>query len=189
MTQSSSATWVWLARDGSDVRMMHDFIVVRGPSGPRVFECTTGGAGRAVSGVLAAAGFAGGASAGVEVTMTDVEDRGLVLLRGFAVEDGDAADLEMEIRSALAGELGGFLPVLASVSTFHSPAHLAFEYVWASAGKPPITIRQPSLTGGPGRGATPTSPLQAAWGELRYALSCQASGEEPPSGGSGQASA
>ena len=189
MTQSTSTNWVWLARDASDLRMMHDFILVRGPRGARVYECTVGGAGRAVTGVLSAAGFAAGESAGVEVMVTEVEDRGFVLLRGFAVEDGEAADLEMEIRSALAGELGGFIPVLASVSTFHSPAHLAFEYVWASAGKPPITIRQPSLTGGPGRGTAPASTLIPAWGEPRYALSCRAGGEEQPSEGGGRESA
>lgn len=194
-SSNRSATWVWHAADGSDLRSMHDFILLSTNEGSTLFECVPRTPGRAVSTLLGACGFTGSPVRGVDVTVTKVETRGFVLLRGFelgptgaeragaqgASAEEAAGEIEMEIRSALAGELGGFFPVLATISSFHSPAHLAFEYVWAAAGKPPISVRPPALARGQGRGKAPLSPISAAWGEARYALSCTAGGEQEPS--------
>jgi len=172
---------IWHATDGSDLRSMHDFILVRGPRSTRVLECSVGGAARAAKTLLEVAGFLPGSrGSGVEVIDTDVADRGFVLVRGFEIDPAEALTLELEIRAALAGDLGGFVPVLAAVATYHRAVHFAFEHVWAAAGKPPIVVRQPGLTGGPGRLPAPASLLKPSWGDPRYALSCTAAGETEP---------
>ena len=186
MTSSSSSNeadpgvWIWHASDGSDLRTMHDFIFMKTQDGCRIFECATGGASRAVESLLGVCGFRQGASSGAEVVVTEVEDRGVVLQRGFWVPSGEELELEMVIRASLSGNLGGFFPVLAAVATFHRSPALAFEHVWAAAGKPRIVLRQPDVADGPGGMPAPSSLLQASWGSVRYALSCQAAGESQP---------
>jgi hypothetical protein len=180
MNAESKSTWVWHAADGSDFRTMHDFILISAPDGMTLFECVPSGPGRPVAELLAVCGFTGEAGPGVQVRASKVDNRGIILLRGFELEGEASADIEMEVRSALAGQLGGFFPVLAACSNYHSPAYLAFEYVWAAAGNPPISVRPPTLARGPRADKAPASPLLAGWSDPRYELSCTANGEQRP---------
>jgi hypothetical protein len=180
--QTSEQVWVWHAADGYDLRVMHDLILIRHGAKARLFECVEHEPPRAVTAALAAAGFAGSMrGSGIELVIEEVEERGLVLLRGFATTADKLPDIEAGIRDALTGNLGGFVPVLASLAGFHRAAYFAFEHVWASAGMPAVRVRHPGLVGGGGGMNSPGKIAQAAWGEARYALSCIGSGEDAPS--------
>jgi hypothetical protein len=180
--QTSERAWVWHAADCYDLRIMHDLILVKHGAKARLFECAEHEPPRAVTAALAAAGFAGAMrGSGIELVIEEVEERGLVLLRGFATSVDKLPDIEAGIRDALTGNLGGFIPVLASLAGFHRAAYFAFEHVWASAGMPAVVVHHPGLVGGGGGGTSPGKVEQAAWGEPRYALACIGSGEEGPS--------
>jgi hypothetical protein len=179
---TTGQAWVWHAADGYDLRVMHDLIVIRHGAKVRLFECAEHEPPRAVAAALAAAGFAGSMrGSGIELVIEEVEERGLVLMRGFATSVDKLPEIEAGIRDALTGNLGGFVPVLASLAGFHRAAYFAFEHVWASAGMPAVVVRHPGLVGGGGGLASPSNIEQAAWGEARYALACIGSGVEAPS--------
>lgn len=184
--EEDEKAWVWHASDGVDVRMMHDCIVVSLAGEMRVFECLQKAPPRAVSMVLAAAGFEGGfGGSEIEIDDDEVEERGLVYHRGFQVDAGKLADVEMAIRTALAGDKGGFTPVLAALGGFHRGTYFAFEHVWAAAGMPQLHTRHPNLIRGGGGSGAPGSIEEVAWGDSRFALASTSAGFEPPKGSEG----
>jgi hypothetical protein len=135
-------THVWLVRDADDYRALHDMIAVEIGGERTIFDVTGWQEERPIQAILALAGFTGSASGGGELTIPPKETP-VVPLRGFVVKDpSKIGDVQMMVRLALTGRLGGFHPIVHGQSGFHR-AVMAFEYVWNAAGCPPIRIRHP----------------------------------------------
>jgi hypothetical protein len=138
---------VWLVADADHFRAMHDMIVIQRGDEVVLLECDEleFRGEKPIAALLAAAGFSGGSHASpVRVQVTEGVKAGFVPYRGFSVPASRIDEVEMMIRMALAGNLGGFTGVLMGQVGFHRSA-FAFEYAWAAAGMPPIKVRQPSL--------------------------------------------
>jgi hypothetical protein len=142
-------TQVWLVRDADDYRAMHDMIAVEVGGERTVFDVTGWQEERPIQRILALAGFAGSADGGGDLTIV-LKETPIVPLRGFVVKDpSKVGDVQMMVRLALTGRLGGFHPVVHGQAGFHR-AVMAFEYVWNAAGCPPIRIKHPEAVDGDG---------------------------------------
>jgi hypothetical protein len=145
-------TTVLLVRDADDYRAMHPMIELRRGEERAVFEVSGWRPTRPIAGILALAGFTGDAAPGGELTEAP-EGTPVVPLRSFSVPDpGKLGDVQMMIRLALTGRLGGFHPVVLAQAGFHA-APWSFEYVWTAAGCPPIHVYHPEMVSGPAASA------------------------------------
>ena len=140
-------TQVWLVRDADDYRALHEMISVEIDGERTIFEVTGWQAERPIQRILALAGFAG--SQGGDGGLTIVpKGTPVVHKRGFVVKDpSKLGDVQMMVRLALTGRLGGFHPVVHGQAGFHH-AVMAFEYVWNAAGCPPMRIKHPEAVDG-----------------------------------------
>ncbi len=152
-------TQVWLVRDADDYRAMHDMIAVDVGGERTIFDVTGWQEERPIQRVLALAGFAGSESSG-ELTIAPGETP-VVPLRGFVVDPSKLGDVQMMVRLALTGRLGGFHPVVHGQAGFHR-AVMAFEYVWAAAGCPPILIMHPEAVDGESASESAPASISAA---------------------------
>jgi hypothetical protein len=177
---------VWLVADADDHRAMHDMIALYDGDSTMIFESVGWKPERPVDRVLAAAGFRPGEQASPIFVRECSCEVPIVRLRGFSAPASQRAEVEMMIRMAMAGNLGGFWPVVAGQTGFHR-VQLAFEYVWAAAGRPPIRLRHPEHTGGQDGGDEGPSPIDSlASRNERIAATLRLAGEDseeaPPEG-------
>jgi hypothetical protein len=136
---------IWLVSDADHFRTMHDMIAVVVDGTTRIYECESGHeAEKPVRAVLGAAGFSGSNKSPVTVKTHNEAIGGFVKHRCFHVPKDKLADVEMMIKIALAGNLGGFTGVLSGQTNFHRSA-FAFEYAWAAAGMPAVRIAHPTM--------------------------------------------
>jgi hypothetical protein len=178
---------IWLVADADHLLAMHDMIAVYKGKQTTIYECAEWQEKRPVEAVLGAAGFAGGAGSAVEVRATYNPGAGIVKYRGFAVEMEEVARLEMIIRMALGGSLGGWTGVVMSQVGFHRSI-FAFEYVWAAAGMPTIMVRHPDFVGGSEGDRRPAPIFETALANPRHLYTLSRNGEVPepePEGTSG----
>ena len=148
-------TRVWLVRDADDYRAMHDMIAVEVGDERTIFDITGWQEERPIQRILSLAGFTGSGGGG-DLTIAPKETP-VVPLRGFVVKDpSKVGDVQMMVRLALTGRLGGFHPVVHGQAGFHR-AVMAFEYVWNAAGCPPIRIKHPEAVDG--EGAAESAPM------------------------------
>ena len=138
---------VWLVTDGDDHRAMHEMIALYADGTCTVFETVGWKPEGPVERVLAVAGFTGGHGASPLSVKTLSCETPVVQLKGFTAPASRRAEVELTIRAALTGDLGGFSPVAAGQSGFHR-VEMAFEQVWAAAGRPPVRARHPDLVQG-----------------------------------------
>lgn len=146
MSNEEALISVWLATEAADHRAMHDVIAVYTKEYTYVFEPTGWEAQGPVQAVLAAAGFASGSGTGLTVRELSC-DVPIVPVRGFSAPASMLPKIQAALMKALTGQLGGFFPVLAGQAFFHRSA-MAFEYAWAAAGRPPITVQPPAIVAG-----------------------------------------
>ena len=138
---------VWLVTDADDHRAMHEMIALYADGTCTVFETVGWKPERPVERVLAVAGFiAGSAASPLAVKILSCETP-VVQIKGFTAPASSRVDVELTIRAALTGDRGGFSPVAAGQSGFHR-VEMAFEQVWAAAGRPPVRSRHPHLVQG-----------------------------------------
>ncbi len=138
---------VLLLRDAIDYRGMHVVIGVDDGHQRTVFEGAGWEPTRPIAGILGLGGFSGAAPGGGQVVEVP-EGTPLVPLRSFTVDPGKLGDVQMMIRLALTGRLGGLAPIVWEQAFWHA-SQVAFEYVWTAAGCPPIKVYHPELVGGP----------------------------------------
>lgn len=170
---------VWLVSGAKDLAAMHDGIAIYSGGGCRLLHCAQNPEpGRPAQAVLAAAGFGGAPPQPARVESADIEGAGLTKLRGFEVDEGRLADVEIAARQALSGALGGFLGVLTAQVGFHR-AFAAFEYTWVAAGKPRVLVPQPGLPPGSRGASGPGRILPAAALDGRVRSTLASVGELP----------
>ncbi|HSO00134.1 MAG TPA: hypothetical protein VLS89_17700 [Candidatus Nanopelagicales bacterium] len=151
---------VWLAVEEDHLRKMHHLFVIDQGGRTQVYESDGWRREKPVARALAAAGFGGGgARAPLKARVCPPGVVQFTRIRGFEVSPDKLDEVLMVIRSALAGNLGGFTSVLAGQVGFHG-SPLAFEHVWNAAGRPPVIVRQPELVESPELAATP-APINA----------------------------
>lgn len=138
---------VWLVTDADDHRAMHEMLALYADGTCTVFETVGWKPERPVERLLAVAGFTGGSGASPLSVKTLSCETPIVQLKGFSAPASFRVDVEMTIRAALTGDLGGFSPVAAGQSGYHR-VEMAFEQVWAAAGRPPVRARHPHLVQG-----------------------------------------
>ena len=156
---------VWLVSDAHSFRAMHDMIAVVRPDGSlTVYECDDQGFDpeKPIAALLGAAGFSGSHHSPVKVrTANAATGAGFVRHRGFRVPADQLAEVEMMIKIALAGNLGGFTGVHMGQIGFHRSV-FALEYAWLAAGMPQTMIVHPNMGGSSeGDGAPGSIFLQA----------------------------
>jgi hypothetical protein len=154
-------TQVWLVRDADDYRAMHDMIAVDVGGERTIYDVTGWQEERPIQSILALAGFAGSAGGGGELTIAPKETP-IVPLRGFVVDaPSKVGEVQMMVRLALTGRLGGFHPVVHGQAGFHR-AVMAFEYVWSAAGCPPMRISHPEAVDGESASESAPASISAA---------------------------
>jgi hypothetical protein len=158
-----------LVADASDLRAMHDMIALSDGESLRIFECDGWGPEKPVDRALALAGFLPGSAASPVRVRTCGCDRTIVVLKSFAFPLGLIGQVEMMVRMAMAGNLGGFMPLVAGQTGFHRAA-VAFEHVWNAAGRPAVRTVHPELAQGiEASGERPSSLLASAVADPRVA--------------------
>jgi hypothetical protein len=176
---------IWLVADADHLLAMHDMIAVYKGDQATVYECAEWQERRPVEAVLGAAGFSGALASAVEVRAVHRPGAGIVKHRGFAVEMDEIARLEMIIRMALGGSLGGWTGVVMSQVGFHRSV-FAFEYVWAAAGMPTIMVRHPDFVSGSEGDRRPGPIFEQALANPRHLYTLSRNGELPePEGTTG----
>ncbi len=182
--QPSKQAEVWLVSDADHFRAMHDMIALIDPDGKTtIYECDDRGfqAEKPVRAVLAAAGFSGTHASPVKVRGHKGAAGGFVKHRGFRVSPDKLGEVEMMVKIALAGNLGGFTGVLMGQVGFHRSA-FAFEYAWAAAGKPPLHVAQPPLCPSAEGDGAPGSIFERAAADPRVQSTLMLTGELPVPG-------
>lgn len=172
---------VWLVSDADHFRAMHDMIAIFRPDGETtIYECDDQAfkAEKPVAAALAAAGFGGSHASPVTVRRSKAAGGGFVRHRGFHVSPDKLGEVEMIVKIALAGNLGGFTGVLMGQVGFHRSA-FAFEYAWAAAGMPPIRVAQPPLCPSAEGDGAPGSIFERAVADPRVLSTLLLTGELP----------
>ncbi|MBK8259322.1 MAG: hypothetical protein IPK82_42545 [Polyangiaceae bacterium] len=167
-----------LVADATDLRAMHDMIALSDGGTLRIFECDGWTSEKPVDRALALAGFLPGSAASPVRVRVCTCDRPIVVLKSFAFPLGSIGRVEMMVRMAMAGNLGGFMPLVAGQTGFHRAA-VAFEHVWNAAGRPPIRTVHPELVqGSEASGESPASLLASAVNDPRVAAVIQLADDE-----------
>lgn len=177
---------VWLVSDADDFRAMHDMIAIFRPDGETtIYECDEAGfePKKPVLAVLGAAGFSGSFASPVRVRGHRAEGGGFVRHRGFSVAKDKLGEVEMMIKIALAGNLGGFTAVHMAQAGFHRSV-FAFEYAWAAAGMPSVRVQHPPVCASAEGANAPGSIFERAVGDARVYSTLLRTGELPVPGGS-----
>ncbi len=157
-----------LVTDASDKRAMHEMLALSDGTSLRIFECDGWEAEKPVDKALVLAGFLPGSGASTVRVKTCACDRPIVVLKSFAFPMSAIGEVEMMIKMAMAGNLGGFWPLVAGQTGFHRAA-VAFEHVWNAAGRPAIRNVHPDFVVGSEAGDRPVSLLASAVTDPRVA--------------------
>jgi hypothetical protein len=150
-----------LVADASDQRAMHDMLALSDGTSLRIFECVEWEAEKPVDKALVLAGFLPGPAASTVRVKICACDRPIVVLKSFAFPMSAIGEVEMMVKMAMAGNLGGFLPLVAGQTGFHRAA-VAFEHVWNAAGRPAVRSVHPEIVSGVEAGERPVSLLASA---------------------------
>ncbi len=168
---------VWLVTDADDQRAMHEMIALYEGGVCTVFETVGWKPESPVERLLAVAGFTGGDGASALAVKALSCETPVVQIKGFTAKASLRSDVELTIRAALTGDLGGFSAVAAGQSGFHR-VEMAFEQVWAAAGRPPVRARYPELVQGASAAASgPCSILASAASNERLSAVLRLGGE------------
>lgn len=144
---------VWLVRETDHLRAGQHLIALFREGQATFFEHRGVRPVKAVDAVLSLAGFKGGEGPTLAVRTVSAADVHVERLRGFPVDEGKVGVVEMEIRKALGGFLGGYLPLHMQQVGYGCSvtAQIAFDRAWDAAGRPAFLVRPssfPADTGG-----------------------------------------
>ncbi len=144
---------VWLVRETDHFRAGQHLVAIVRSGETTLFEHGGWKPMSPVDAVLVLAGFKGGETATLAAKTVPAAHVHVEKLRGFAVDEGKLATVEMEIRKVLGAMSGGFAPLHSQQVGFGCSVTpiLAFERAWDVAGRPALLLRAsafPADTGG-----------------------------------------
>ena len=159
---------VALCREADDLRAMHKLIGVKAGEEPWVYwECQ--GSRRtpsAVESLLGACGFTGSGPQRPEVITLGETEVNCIALVGFTLPRQTYAQVRTAIALAIAGQVGGFVPLIVAQAGFHDTAIDVLSYVWTQTDRPPIWVRTPELSSRGSGTSVPESISRLAHGAM-----------------------